>query len=83
VPAGQDSVTALNGRKHAGAEDFAALAWLSNDQTHGKIRDMRQNRAGDVMCRALTGHSYLPAFRSTLACGVEWRARKAARRVSA
>jgi hypothetical protein len=41
VPASQDSATALNGRKHAGAEDFAALAWLSNDQTHGKIRDMR------------------------------------------
>ena len=38
---GQDSTTAFNGYKDAGAEDLATSTFFSHDQADSKIRNMR------------------------------------------
>jgi hypothetical protein len=50
VAAGQDPVAALHGYKDTRSENFAPLCFFSNDQAHRKIRDMRQNRIGYIVC---------------------------------
>jgi hypothetical protein len=41
VTTGQDSTTAFNGYKNAGAENLTASAFLSQDQANREIGDMR------------------------------------------
>src|SRR5260370_36584855 len=50
VAASQDPAAALDGNKDTRSENFTPPSFFSNDQAHRKIRNVRQDRTGHIVC---------------------------------